>query len=61
MKRKQNKLKKNSDKLIWNKIHGKGLQEHDFKRTLSIWHQNKKHFLKTGSAALPVFKSRFLC
>ena len=50
-----------SDKLIRVKIHGKGLQEHDFKRTLKIWHQRKKRLLKAGSATLPISNSRFLC
>ena len=39
-----------SDKLLRIRIHGKGLQVHDFQKTLTIWHQQKKRFLKTGSA-----------
>ncbi|CAH3115649.1 unnamed protein product, partial [Pocillopora meandrina] len=37
-----------SDKLPRIRIHGKGLKEHDFSKTLVIWHQQKKRFLKAG-------------
>ena len=37
-----------SDKLLRIRIHGKGLKEHDFSKTLVIWHQQKKRFLKAG-------------